>query len=450
MHYDPRDGDPVDYSVHILGGGTVFHVRPHLALSAPAYGNTARAIKWQLLRRHSICGKLHLTRMCPGGDTSSTAKPAVAPRTDRPETNEDVANLLDHLVANPHTKIIFMSMALCDFTAKIVKREFDGVDIATTYEVSGKMEPRLKTSDGQQSLLLTPADKLIGRIRKDRKDIFLVGFKTTAGAPPDAQYLAGLSLLKTASCNLVFANDLHTRRCMVITPEQARYHECTVRSEAMAGLVDMALLRSKLTFTRSEVRPGDPVAWSDSRVPSSLRTVVEHCIARGAYKPVHGATVGHFAVKLDDSTFLTSRRKTDFNTLAKTGLVLVEAHGDHDVVAYGSKPSVGGQSQRIVFRDHPDTDCIVHFHCPTRRTSVVPVRSQRAYECGSHECGKNTSDGLQPFGGVYAVMLDKHGPNIVFHRDTDPATVIAFIEENFDLQDRTDEVTDGQALQGMA
>ena len=32
-------------TVHIIGGGTVNHVRPHLALSAPAYGGTARRLK---------------------------------------------------------------------------------------------------------------------------------------------------------------------------------------------------------------------------------------------------------------------------------------------------------------------------------------------------------------------------------------------------------------------
>jgi hypothetical protein len=436
MSYEPRDGDSAEYTVHILGGGTVFHVRPHLALSAPAYGHTAREIQSILLHRHAICGKVHLTRMAGSGRG--------------PETNDDVAKLIDHLVGDEHTKIVFMSMALCDFTAKVFKREFDGVDLATVYETSGKDQPRLKTSDGQQTLLLNPSEKIIGRIRKDRKDIFLVGFKTTAGASADAQYLAGLGLLKGASCNLVFANDLHTGRCMVITPEQARYHETTVRSEALAGLVDMAVTRSKLTFTRAQVRAGDPVAWNDERVPASLRAVVDHCIARGAYKPFHGSTVGHFAVKLDDKTFLTSRRKTDFNKLTETGLLLVEADGDHDVVAYGGKPSVGGQSQRIVFREHPDVDCIVHFHCPKRPTSAVPVRSQWAFECGSHECGKNTSDGLQRFGGLYAVMLDKHGPNIVFHHDTSPDEVIDFIERNFDLRDRTDEVTDWQALQALA
>jgi hypothetical protein len=42
---------------------------------------------------------------------------------------------------------------------------------------------------------------------------------------------------------------------------------------------------------------------------------------------------------------------------------------------------------------------------------------------------------------LYAVMLDKHGPNIVFNRDTDPLFVIKFIEEHFDLKGSTSEGT---------
>jgi Class II Aldolase and Adducin N-terminal domain len=156
-------------------------------------------------------------------------------------------------------------------------------------------------------------------------------------------------------------------------------------------------------------------------------------VARGAYKPFLGATVGHFAVKIGEGRFLTSRRKTDFNRLSEVGLVLVEARGDHEVIAHGSRPSVGGQSQRIIFAEHPGLDCIVHFHCPKRGGSAVPVRAQRPFECGSHECGKNTSEGLREFGGLAAVMLDQHGPNIVFSRDADPGEIIRFIDENFDL-----------------
>lgn len=429
-----HDTDPkFPYSIHVLGGGTVFHVRPHLALAAPAYGRTAHDIHNALIHRGHM-SRMHLTRMCGA--------------RNGPETNADVAKLLDQLVADPNTKMIFMSMALCDFEGAVgyeptpVSEPWSSSGALYPENDPGKHQPRLK-SNREHYLVLSPADKLIGRIRRERKDIFLVGFKTTAGATPEDQYFAGLGLVKNASCNLVLANDVHTRLNMVITPEQAHYHETTDRREAIEGLVEMATLRSKLTFTRARVVPGDPVPWTDDRIPASLRTVVDYCIAQGAYKPFNGSTVGHFAVKLSERAFLTSRRKTDFNKLADTGLVFVEAAGPDTVTAYGSKPSVGGQSQRIIFREHPGYDCIVHFHCPMKKGSDIPVRSQRAYECGSHECGKNTSDGLAGFHGesrkvIKAVMLDHHGPNIVFNRDTDPQEVIRFIDENFDLKGRTD------------
>jgi len=345
------------------------------------------------------------------------------------DTNDDVARLVGTLVRDPATRMIFMPVALCDFTASVL---LEGV--ATP---SGKNEPRLRTAEGGQTLLLQPAPKVIREIRKERKDVFLVGVKTTAGATEAEQLAAGLTLLKTASCNLVLANDLHTRLQMIVTPEQASYHVTTDRALALDNLVDMALLRGDLTFTRSTVVPGDPVPWSSNLVPRTLRTVVDHCVARGAYKPFLGATVGHFAVKIGEGQFLTSRRKTDFNRLAETGLVLVEARGDREVIAHGSRPSVGGQSQRIIFAEHPGLDCIVHFHCPPKPGSEVPVRSQRPFECGSHECGKNTIQGLRSFGLLAAVMLDRHGPNIVFSREADPGQIIQFIEENFDLAGTT-------------
>ena len=67
----------------------------------------------------------------------------------------------------------------------------------------------------------------------------------------------------------------------------------------------------------------------------------------------------------------------------------------------------------------------------------IPVISQREYECGSHECGKNTSTGLKQFGNLSCVMLDNHGPNIVFHHSIDPQEVIDFIRNNFDLSQKT-------------
>ena len=152
---------------------------------------------------------------------------------------------------------------------------------------------------------------------------------------------------------------------------------------------------------------------------------------------MRGVTAGHFAAKLDEKTFLTSRRKTDFNDMRNVGLVKVRTDGPDSVIAYGSKPSVGGQSQRIVFTEHSEADCIVHFHCEKKPGSRVPTISQREYECGSHECGRNTSRGLRCFGNLLAVYLEHHGPNLVFNKDIDPQEVINFIEANFDLDTKT-------------
>ena len=74
--------------------------------------------------------------------------------------------------------------------------------------------------------------------------------------------------------------------------------------------------------------------------------------------------------------------------------------------------------------------------------------SQREYECGSHECGRNTSRGLKKFGNLSAVYLDQHGPNIVFHRSIDSQEVINFIEANFDLELKTGGSVNLQTVKG--
>ena len=204
-------------------------------------------------------------------------------------------------------------------------------------------------------------------------------------------------------------------------------------------LVDMVFYRSHLTFTRSTVVEGKPVSWNDERVPQSLRLAVNYCIKHDAYKPFGDSTVGHFATKLSDTEFLTSIRKSNFNRLEENGLVYVKTDGPDTVIAYGAKPSVGGQSQRIIFNDHKGMDCVLHFHSPLKEdhSDDIPVVSQREVECGSHQCGKNTSDNLKQFGNIKAVMLNHHGPNIIFNKDIDPQEVIGFIERNFDLTQKT-------------
>lgn len=272
-----------------------------------------------------------------------------------------------------------------------------------------------------------------------RKDIFLVGFSETSGASGEEQYARGLELVKQGSANLVLATDAESQRHMVVAPEESTYDESSDYETALRGLMEMAYLRSQLTFTKSTVIDGSPVDWNSELVYPNLREVVNYCIEAGAYKPFLGVTAGHFAAKIGQNEFLTSRRKTNFNNLNSTGLVRVVTDGEDRVVAMGGKPSVGGQSQRIVFSEHPEVDSIVHFHCPLKPGSKVPVVSQREYECGSHQCGQNTSNGLQTLGpdGIEAVMLDNHGPNIVFSHELDASKVVDFIDANFDLTKKT-------------
>jgi hypothetical protein len=419
--------------IHVIGGGTFVHVRPHFSLSAPAYGQVARDLF--AMAQGSWPGKtsahLHLSRMAGGRAF---------------ETNDDLRDLLLRIAADHEPSVVFLTAAVCDFEP--------GDEFA-----AGKSQPRLKTKEGGFDLPLKPSEKLVRLIRSKyapnpRKDIFLVAFKTTTGATDDEMFLAGLKLLKEASANLVLVNDIHRKENLIVTPEQARYQftpgeipadtGLTQRDYTMSFLFTMAMNRAQGSFTRSTVVEGQPVPWGGDSVFPALRTVVDHCIAKGAYKDLlgRGATVGHFAQKLDSDSFLTSRRNSNFNEMEKVGLVLVEAEGDERVVAHGARPSVGGQSQRIIFREHGDTDCIVHFHCPPRpeMAEKLSIRAQWRVECGSHQCGQNTSDGLQEIEpGIKVVYLDKHGPNIVFKHDIDPARVTSFIDRYFDLSKHTGE-----------
>jgi len=271
-----------------------------------------------------------------------------------------------------------------------------------------------------------------------RKDIFMTGMTTTKGASGQDQYNKGLNFVKTASANLALTYDYDSGNAMVVAPEEACYDESSDVDVALKGMLQIAKMRSQLTFTRSTVIGGEPVGWNSDLVYPTLRDVVNYCITNDAYKPFLGVTAGHFAAKIGESEFLTSRRKTNFNQLEDVGLVRVTTDGPDEVWAMGGKPSVGGQSQRIVFSEHPGTDSIVHFHCPIKPGSNVPTVSQREYECGSHECGANTSQGLAVVDdGIEAVYLDNHGPNVVFNHEEDPRKIQEFLRDNFDFSKKT-------------
>lgn len=196
----------------IIGGGTHVYISSHFAISAPARGSTACRLSELCQMRfngddaaaenHNKCDSImevwtYLTNM-GGGPTMGLAthefkrkypgeKPTLKAIADfRPthlDTNEDVSKLVDEITADDTTRIVFFNAAMCDWMPSDPK--------------AGKYAKRLKTSEHPLLTVgLVPAHKIINKVRATRKDIFLVGFKTTTGDDDDAMYIAGLDLCK--------------------------------------------------------------------------------------------------------------------------------------------------------------------------------------------------------------------------------------------------------------
>jgi phosphopantothenoylcysteine synthetase/decarboxylase len=185
-------------TIHVFGGGTIQHVRNHLALCAPAYGNTARKLAFEL-ENLPLKGevRLHLTKMA---DPSSSM-----------ETNEDVSRAVYGLLSDPDTRAIVFNVAMCDFSGQIG-------DV-----VSGKYAERLQTRSGDPVVMqLAPTPKLLAAIKIARPDVFVVGFKTTAGATEIGQLTAAERQIRETGVDLVFANDTVTRNNMLVDTKSHR------------------------------------------------------------------------------------------------------------------------------------------------------------------------------------------------------------------------------------
>ena len=398
--------------IAILGGGTFSPVRNHLSLCAPAFGTTARQIQDFLNSRPQSAYydvQIYLTKMANGASGLVT--------------NQDVEKLIDRLIADKETRTIILNVAFCDY---------DVVD-----DQAGFHGERFKTSDGDISLHLTPSKKVIDKIRRERPDIFLVGFKTTTNASDEDQFLTALKMMKRSKCNLVLANDTVTRKNMIITPEESKY-VYNSRGETLQQLCQMILDRHNLTYNRTEMVE-DVNHSVIKNAPSTFKIVLKHLIDNGGFieNNGNGFTPGHFCYKLNSQHFVSSQRKVNHNDVFKNGMTKIEVNGN-TFTGYGThKPSVGARSQWIMFGENPDYDCIIHTHTPLKKDSLVPVASQKEFQCGSLECGVNTVTNLKTFGNIRAVYLDKHGYNIMFKSSGDPQEVIDFIEDNFELGIKT-------------
>lgn len=168
------------------------YVRSHMALCAPAYGNTAKTLA-SLLTSEDTQVDLYLTKM--------------ADPTSRMETNLDVEETLHRVLADPNVGGIVFNVALCDFSGQIGTVE------------SGKYAERLQTrevTDSGLKLVLKPTAKLLGLVKKLRPDIKSVGFKTTADEPAQIQINKSNRMATEHGITWMLANDTVTRNNIVL------------------------------------------------------------------------------------------------------------------------------------------------------------------------------------------------------------------------------------------
>lgn len=208
-------------SIHIFGGGTLSHIRSHFAITAAAYGETARTLH-ALLDKKGISAELHLTKMACMGQSDL-------------ETNEDIRKRTEAVLADPSSKVIIFNVAVADFDGQIG-------DVP-----SGKYAARLKSRDETQApLILKAADKIIPRIKEQRPDIFLVAFKTTAGADDKDQLQRGLKLLNDTQADIVLANDTKTRRNILIAKGGAILCDTKDRTQALQTIADAVAAQTEI------------------------------------------------------------------------------------------------------------------------------------------------------------------------------------------------------------
>lgn len=413
----------------ILGGGTFEPIRNHLSLAAPAFGTTARYLTNLFSSNGDDNGKIYLVLTKMANNKSSLV------------TNDDVAKYIDTLLEDPEVGTIILNVAFCDFKPLPI----NGIE-------SDLHGDRLKTDNGNLTIELTPTEKIISKIRIKRPDIFLVGFKTTTNETKENQFLIALKMMKKTKCNLVLANDTVTRNNMIITPEESIYDETTNRYYVLGKLYEMILLRNNLTYNKSVFN--DVESTNINTTPESFQKVIKFLIDNGGYieNNGNGFTPGHFCYKLNEISFLSSQRKANHNKVFDEGMSVVSvSHKYNDLssidylkendeiftVSGRRKASVGARSQWLILKQNPGYDCIIHTHNPLKENSLIPVASQREFQCGSLECGLNTVNHMKEFNGIKAVYLNKHGANILFKSTENPDNVIQFIKNNLELGIKT-------------
>ena len=177
----------------ILGGGTFTEAKCHLALAAPAFGNTARQL-------HNIC-----VRGLTGFDIQLILT-KMADHASDIITNTDLYWKVNSLIEDKSVKVIIFNAAVCDFYLEGLP------DVG-----------RLKSSGNVPATLIGESCKFISLIKERRPDIFVVGFKTTFGETVEVQKQLAYNQIHNSNVDIVLANDLSTRNNLVVVKKGGAY-----------------------------------------------------------------------------------------------------------------------------------------------------------------------------------------------------------------------------------
>ena len=178
-----------DRRVIVFGGGTFNHISCHLALAAPAFGETAKRLHRMFEDNGTLESQLVLTKMA---DSYSSLF-----------TNADVEKyVVDVLLPDDSVKAIVMNAAICDF-------EVD----------NPSDQARLSSSQDYQVTLKGIQGKILSLIKKSRPDIIVAGFKTTHGATKVEQVAKAFASMHNSGLDMVLANDLDSRNNILVTKD---------------------------------------------------------------------------------------------------------------------------------------------------------------------------------------------------------------------------------------
>ena len=125
----------------------------------------------------------------------------------------DVLLLRGHNSSESHYNLNEKKFATVDDLLKKIKKNIKNYDVVihaaavSDFELNGKAKHKIK-SNRELHLELTPTTKILERLKKFSKKIFLVGFKAEVNLSEKELIKSAYNLLKSANADLIVANDV--------------------------------------------------------------------------------------------------------------------------------------------------------------------------------------------------------------------------------------------------